>query len=738
MSVSDKTWTRGQALHVAQELGLSGEEFEAIEIGIARTPNRFELAVFAGMWSEHCSYKTTRSRLRSMRRDGPGVLAGPGAHAGVVDVGEGWGLAFKIESHNHPSAVEPYQGAATGVGGILRDIIAQGARPVAVMDSLCFGSPHNARTHRLRSGVVAGIAGYGNAFGVANVGGRVRYDERYDGNPLVNALAAGLVRHDEMRSARAQGVGNPVIYVGAPTGRDGILGAAFASAKLDDDASEQRSHVQVGDPFSGKKLLEALLSFGAKDGLVACQDMGATGLTCAASEMAEAGGLGITLHLEHVSLRDSTMSPEEILVSESQERFLLVVERGREDAALTHFRSYGLEASVCGEVTAEDRFRALYDGRNVVDLPASLVAEGCPETNFEIARALPQPAPYTFFDPPPDAGETLRCLLANPSLSTKHAIYTRYDGTVGNRTVCGPGQAEAAVQMLPESTRGYALTITGRGDVCAADPYLGALAALGDACRDLACVGAQMVAVTDGLNMGSPTDPTENLRLSETIRGLADGLDQLEVPVTGGNVSLYNESPRGAIPPTPMIGAVGLLDDVRKVPSGRFHRGDRVLLVGELNDASRFGVYGELRAEGGCSAPSVDLAQDRALASFLVAAVDRGGVVAAKDAGAGGLAVALAKLALRGRLGVDIALSIQGRADWALFGEGSGTAWVIVEESESASILDLAKGFSTPVRDVGTVGGDRLTIRDFLDETLSDLAVAFGGVHVDDAEERLP
>lgn len=722
------TWNDTQALEAAKEMGISSSEYDAIRARIERIPNPFELAVFAGMWSEHCSYKTTRSRLRAMPKNGDAVLAGPGSHAGVVDVGEGWGLAFKIESHNHPSAVEPYQGAATGVGGILRDIVAQGARPVAVMDSLCFGVADSPRTRHLREGVVAGIAGYGNAFGVPNIGGRVRYDARYDGNPLVNALAAGLVRHDAMRSAEARGVGNPVLYVGARTGRDGILGAAFASVELADDTTEQRSHVQVGDPYTGKKLMEALLRFGVEDGLIACQDMGATGLTCAASEMAEAGSVGIVLWLDRVPLRDERMSPEEILVSESQERFLLVIEKGRENEAVQHFRNFGVEAAICGEVIADDRFIARHRDRVVVDLPASLVAEGCPESRLSVADHLPAPEPYVDFERPQDLGGVLHALLRDPNVASQHRIYQRYDSTVGNRTVRGPGQAEAAVQALPSSVRGYALTITGRGDVCAADPYLGAKAALGEACRNLACVGARLIAITDGLNMGSPTDPVENLRLSETIRGLADGLGELGIPVTGGNVSLYNESPRGAIPPTPMIGAVGTLEDVRKVPDGYLNEGDRLFVLGELDDSPTYSLYGNLMAERGRPHPDVALKQDRRLAGFLCDAVDQQLLQASKDAGRGGLAVALTKIAIGSNIGADIDIEFDGRLDRALFGESSGLAWLAGRPEDEERIVQLARSHGVPIQIAGRAGGQTVRIAGLFEADLDALRESFYGV----------
>lgn len=719
--------THEEALAIARDMGVNASELDAIEARIGRVPNRMELAVFAGMWSEHCSYKTTRSRLRDMPKAGSAVMAGPGSHAGVVDVGEGWGLAFKIESHNHPSAVEPYQGAATGVGGILRDIVAQGARPVAVMDSLCFGPADSARTKHLRDGVVAGIAGYGNAFGVPNIGGRIQYDPRYDGNPLVNALAAGLVRHDGMRTAKAEGIGNSVLYVGATTGRDGILGAAFASEELAEDTTEQRSHVQVGDPYTGKKLMEAILAFGDAHGLIAGQDMGATGLTCAASEMAEAGGLGIELWLEKVPLREAGMAAEEILVSESQERFLFVIEKGREADALAHFEHYGVAAAIVGTVIDEDRFIAKHGARVVVDLPASFVAEGCPESHFPVAQVLPDPPPYPAFERPDNLADVLLTLVGTAGIASHAEVFTRYDSTVGNRTVRGPAQAEAAVQKLPGSRRGYALTITGRGDVCGADPYLGAKAALGASLRNLACVGGRMLAITDGLNMGSPRDPEENLRLSETIRGLADGLRELDVPVTGGNVSLYNESPRGAIPPTPMVGSVATVEDVMQVPGAGLRDGDVIFLVGALEDTPSYSAYGNLLSGGsGRPAPAVNLSADRKLAEFLVEAVQAGLVTAAKDSGAGGLAVALAKLALRGGVGADVRIAFEGRNDWALFGEYSGIAWVTSTPEQAPALAALAEKHALPCQRAGVASRVTVDIEGVLEVRLSDLQRAYG------------
>ena len=514
---------RDSAWQLAKTLGLSRTEFDHIEASLGRLPRRTELSVFAGMWSEHCAYKSTRHLLKNLPRDGAHILAGPGSHAGVVDVGEGWGVAFKIESHNHPSAVDPYQGATTGVGGILRDIIAQGARPCAVMDSVCFGMPDHARQSHLADGVVAGIAGYGNAFGVANIGGKTVFDKRYEGNPLVNALAAGLVRTDEMRTANAAGLGNALLYVGAATGRDGVLGAAFASEELAEDNVESRPHVQVGDPFAGKKLMEACLSFTPAMGMVACQDMGASGVTCATTEMAAAGNVGLDVQLENIPVREEGMTPQEILLSESQERFMFIVEASKAEASLKHFRSFGVHAAICGKVIAGNRVTVRFHDAIYVDLPAQLVAGGSPPSQWPVSKVpLPTQALPSFEAAP--LAQTLLELLAEPDIADPTRLTDHYDHTVGNRTVRGPADASAAVLKLPDSTRGFALTITGRGEQCAADPYRGAMAALGEAVRDLGCVGVTLCAITDGLNMPSPRDPIEMRKIAEVVRGLQDGL----------------------------------------------------------------------------------------------------------------------------------------------------------------------------------------------------------------------
>jgi phosphoribosylformylglycinamidine synthase len=712
----------------ALALGLSEAEFAAASAALARPPTPAELAVLAGMWSEHCSYKSSRHLLRGLPQSGPRVLAGPGAHAGVVDVGEGWAVAFKIESHNHPSAVDPYQGAATGVGGILRDIIAQGARPCALLDSLCFGDPRSPRTRHLQRGIIDGIAGYGNAIGVPNVGGQVSYDRRYEENPLVNVLAAGLVRHGELRTARAQGIGNALVYVGATTGRDGVLGAAFASEALRDPSQQvaQRTQVQVGDPFSGKKLLEACVHFSAELGMIAGQDLGACGLSCAVFEMAALGGLGATLELDAVPLREPDMSPIEILLSESQERFLFVVRAGAEEAALQHFHRHGLHAAVIGRLCEGTRVKVRARGAVLADLPAALVAGGAPPSQWPLAPALPAATVYPDFPVPTDLAAVLLTLLALPEIADKEPIYSRFDQTVGNRTVRGPGQASAAVLRLPASARGFALVLTGRGQLCAADPYLGMQAAVATALRRLACAGAELVAVSDGLNCASPRDPLESRRLAELIAGLGDALRTLGVPVTGGNVSLYNESPSGPIPPTPMLGGLGLVKDTELVPSAALQPGLTLLWLGAPRGEPVTARYGELQTGlFAAGLPAVDLAAERRLADFLVAQAQRGRIRASQPTGVGGMAVALAKLCLRGGCGARLQLPAVSRPDWLLFGEYPAQAWVAVPAAEAAAFCHDAEAAGVPWHSAGTSGGEVLELAGLAPLPLDLLLQAF-------------
>jgi len=713
------------APQLAVTMGLLPREYQVIRERLCRSPTHSELAVFAGLWSEHCSYKSTRHLLSTLPKESPFVLAGPGSHAGVVSVGEGWAVAFKIESHNHPSAVEPYQGAATGVGGILRDVIAQGARPCALLDFLCFGDPLSRDTRRIARGVVEGIAGYGNAIGVPNLGGRTHFDAAYEGNPLVNALAAGLIRPDEQRHARATGEGNVLVLVGAATGRDGVLGAAFASEALGDSASHsvRRSHIQIGDPFSGKRLLEAVLGFGAAQGLLAAQDLGACGIACASFEMVALGGMGVDVNLSAVPLREPGLSPLEIFLSETQERFALIVRPEDLPATLRHFEQLGLCAAEIGRLNTSRRVRVFHQGRCYLDLPAELVAGGAPSSDWPLAKELPKtPAiELVLLQQDKSPQEVLLLLLAQ--CGDPEPIYSRYDQTVGNRTVYGPGQASAAVLRLPQSYRGFALTLTGRGDLCAADPYLGTQSALAEALRRMACVGAELLAITDGLNFASPRDPIEHLRIVEVIRGLADGLRILGVPVTGGNVSLYNQSPRGSIPPTPMIGALGVVTDVRAVPPSIIRSGQRLLLLGSLSARPVASLYARLRCGQVVGIPSVDLLAELRLTKVLQAAIAQRLIAATKPVSQGGIAATLARWCLRSQVGAQI--DIPSACEWLLFGEHPAQVLLTTSHAEQDRQLEqIAAQHQVPLTRLGDIGGEHLHISGVLEIAFEKLRIA--------------
>ncbi|MFO0622292.1 MAG: phosphoribosylformylglycinamidine synthase subunit PurL [Polyangia bacterium] len=713
------------AAKLASSMGLLPQEYLAITDRLQRQPSHCELAIFAGMWSEHCSYKSTRHLLAQLPKEGARVLAGPGSHAGVVDVGEGWAVAFKIESHNHPSAVEPYQGAATGVGGILRDIIAQGARPCAIMDFLCFGDPDSADTQRIAHGVIAGIGGYGNAVGVPNVGGRTQFDPAYEGNPLVNALAAGLVRPDEQRHARASREGSLLLLVGAATGRDGVLGAAFASEALGDASShaKRRSHIQIGDPFSGKLLQEAILSFGPAQGLLATQDLGACGIACASFEMAALGAVGLDLWLDEVPLREPDLTPLEVLLSETQERFAIVIDEAFRERAVMHFQQAGLTAAVIGAVQQTGHVRIYSRGECIADLPAQLVAGGAPRSEWTAAAALPAQtarAASTFDNKSPI--EVLLSLLTQ--CSDAEPIYSQYDQTVGNKTICGPGQAAAAVIRLPDSKRGFALTLCGRGDLCASDPFLGAQSAVAEVLRRMGCVGAELVAVTDGLNFASPRDPVQYLRIERVISGIASALRTLGVPVTGGNVSLYNESPHGAIPPTPMIGGLGIAADVRLCPRSVAQQGQHLYVLGTLRDHPCASLYSQ-PSEAASVVPDVDLDAERRLYHLLHSAIAERLLSATKPVSRGGLLTTLARLCIRSQCGAELTLPSHHRTRWLLFGEYAAQVIVSVDSPQQAERLSvLAEQQQIALTPLGIMTGTTLHLAQVLSVDVRELLAA--------------
>ena len=719
--------------------GLSQADYEEICRRLGRAPNRAELGMFGVMWSEHCCYRNSRPLLAGFPTTGPRILVGPGENAGVVDLGEGQRLAFKIESHNHPSAVEPFQGAATGVGGILRDIFTMGARPIALLNALRFGPLDDERNVGLMEGVVAGIAHYGNCVGVPTVGGEVAFDPSYSGNPLVNAMALGLMETDEIVCSGAQGVGNPVVYVGSTTGRDGMGGASFASAELTEASLDDRPAVQVGDPFLEKGLIEACLEAFQTGDVVAAQDMGAAGLTCSCSEMAAKGGLGIELDLDKVPAREAGMTPYEFLLSESQERMLFVVKPGKEEALMARFRRWGLQAAVVGRVLPDNIVRVLQNGEIAAEVPANALADDTPINRHELISEPPAEIQahwrWNQADLPlPDQswGEVLLELLDDPTIASKRWVYRQYDHQVQANTVVLPGGADAAVVRLrPQqgpgamatATRGVAAVVDCPNRWVALDPERGGMAAVAEAARNLSCVGAEPLAVTDNLNFPSPETPTGYWQLALACRGLSAACTALDTPVTGGNVSLYNETrlPDGRmqpIHPTPVVGMVGLVHDLAHVTGLAWREpGDGVWLLGaplaEPADArvTLAGTSYLERIHGLVTGrpPVIDLALERAVQSFLRQAIAQGLVASAHDLSDGGLAVAAAEACIASGLGLHLELpAAAGRLDHLLFAEGGARILVSVPPAQTAAwqqALDQARaaGHDLPAQCLGVV-----------------------------------
>ncbi len=696
------------------EHGLSPDEYERILRILGRTPTFTELGIFSAMWSEHCGYKNSRPLLRLLPTEAPWVIQGPGENAGVVDVGDGLAVAFKIESHNHPSAVEPYQGAATGVGGILRDIFTMGARPIAVLDALRFGDLDKARNRYLFSGVVRGVGDYGNCVGIPNIGGEVFFDRAYDGNPLVNAMAIGLMRREDLITAEATGVGNPLMAVGARTGRDGIHGATFASEELSQDADEaSRPRVQVGDPFTEKLLLEASLELIQSGHILAIQDMGAAGLTSAASEMAGRGGSGVVLEMTAVPVREEGMTPYEILLSESQERMLVVARQGHEDHVRDILARWELAAEVVGQVTDDGTFRILEDGVLVAAIPALPLTEGCPtyeregEEGEDVKRARNWNL-AEFLKPTGDLTPLFLDLLRSPNLVSKAWIYEQYDTTVRTNTVVGPG-GDAGVIRFRDSQRGLAATTDCNGRYCWLNPREGARAAVAEAARNLVCAGALPLAVTNNLNFGSPLKPNIYYQLREAVQGMAEACSLFETPVTGGNVSLFNETDGVAIYPTPVIGMIGTLDDVEAhhTTPGFKAPGDAILLLGE--NLEEIGGSEYLYSRHGLvagEAPRVDLLAERRLQHAVLAVIQRGLVRSAHDLSEGGLALALAECAVGGRqpFGISVTLDDDLPPVALFFGETQGRVLLSVAPENVTRTLEIVRDHGVLVRPVGTVG----------------------------------
>jgi phosphoribosylformylglycinamidine synthase len=703
-------------LDLARELGLTADEYDRITQRLAREPSYTELGLFSALWSEHCAYKHSRVFLRRLPQTGPRVLQGPGENAGAIDIGDGWAVVFKIESHNHPSFIEPFQGAATGVGGILRDIFTMGARPIALLDSLRFGDPDDPKTRRLIEGVVSGISWYGNCFGCPTVGGEIAFAPEYAGNPLVNVLCVGLVRSDRLFRARAEGVGNAVFYVGNKTGRDGIHGATMASATFDERAHERRPTVQVGDPFTEKLLLEACLEAMASGAVVGIQDMGAAGLACCTSEMPARAGTGMDVELTRVPQRETAMTPYEILLSESQERMLLVAEPGREKEIQRIFAKWELDAVEVGRVTADGLLTARVSGDVVARVPVDALADG---PRYEKPTVIPPwLAERRVFDPltlpePDDYTGALLTMVGSPGIASKEWAFRQYDQHVGINTLVLPG-SDAAVLRVKGTHRALAVATDGNGRQVYLDPRLGAAMAVCEAARNVSCAGGRPLGVTDCMNFGSPERPEILWQFAEAIEGIAAACRALELPVVGGNVSFYNETGGQAILPTPVIGVVGLLEDAGHFMTQWFKDpGQRIALLGPETVSLGGSEYVWIlhRRLGGSLAP-LDLEQERRVQTAVQAVVASGLATMAHDCSEGGLAVTLAEACVSGRQGIGCTVTVAGlgRADATLFGEGPSRVVVTVDRARVREFEALMAESAIPWRWIGTTGGARLTI----------------------------
>jgi phosphoribosylformylglycinamidine synthase len=698
---------------VVADHGLSPDEYDRIRRALGRDPTFTELGIFSAMWSEHCGYKNSRRLLRLLPTKAPWVIQGPGENAGVIDVGDGWALAFKIESHNHPSAVEPYQGAATGVGGILRDIFTMGARPVAILDSLRFGDLDSPRVRYLFGGVVSGVGDYGNCVGIPNIGGEVVFDRGYEGNPIVNAMCLGLMRKEELITASASGVGNALMAVGSRTGRDGIHGATFASEELSEGSDESsRPQVQVGDPFTEKLLLEASLELIASGAITGIQDMGAAGITSSASEMAGRAGNGVELEMADVPTRERGMTPYEILLSESQERMLVVAEKGRESEVKDILAKWELEAAEIGKVTDDGRFRILENGAVVADIPVLPLTQGCPTyeregIESEETRALRKVDLSEHLIPTGDLTKTFLLLLGSPNIASKRWVYRQYDTTIRTATAVRPG-GDAGVIRIRGTSRAVAATTDCNGRYVYLEPRRGAMIAVAEAARNLVCAGALPTAITNNLNFGNPLKPHIYYQLREAVLGMAAACEAFETPVTGGNVSLYNETDGRAIYPTPVIGMVGVIDDVSTIVRHAFTSvGDDVVLLGDNTEELGGSEYLYVTADLVAGAPpKVDLEAERALQQAVLAMTRARLLSSAHDCSEGGLACALAECALgdgEAPLGVRVALDDDLRPVGVLFGEAQGRIIVSCDPSATAEVLRLAARYEVPARRIGRV-----------------------------------
>jgi phosphoribosylformylglycinamidine synthase II len=694
------------------EHGLKADEYARILKLIGRVPTFTELGIFSAMWNEHCSYKSSKVHLLTLPTEAPWVIQGPGENAGVIDIGDGLAVVFKMESHNHPSYIEPYQGAATGVGGILRDVFTMGARPIACLDALSFGDPNHPKTRHLLSGVVAGIGGYGNSFGVPTVGGQVRFHPRYNGNNLVNAMAVGLVDADKIFYAAASGVGMPIVYLGSKTGRDGIHGASMASAEFGEGAEEKRPTVQVGDPFSEKLLLEACLEIMAKDCVIAIQDMGAAGLTCSAVEMGAKGDLGVTLELDAVPCRETGMSAYEMMLSESQERMLMVLKPEKEKEAEAIFRKWGLDFAVVGKTTSSKRFIVKHGGVVMADLPIKELGDEAPVYNRPFVET-PKQAVIKASDVKPtmSVADALEKLIASPDLCSKRWVWEQYDHVILGNTVQRPG-GDSAVVRVNDGPKALALTTDVTPRYCEADPYEGGKQAVAEAWRNLIAVGARPLAVTDNLNFGNPERPEIMGQFVGCVRGIADACKALDFPVVSGNVSLYNETQGRAILPTPTIGGVGLIDDFTKSATLTFkHKGEAIFLVGASEGWLGQSLYlREICGREAGAPPPVDLSSERKNGEFVRELIRDGLASAVHDVADGGLLVALAEMAMASKIGAALTAQPGIAAHGFWFGEDQARYVVTADEAKVAAINASASKAGVSLVRVGTTEGDALTL----------------------------
>jgi phosphoribosylformylglycinamidine synthase subunit PurL len=692
--------------------GLKPDEYARILALIGRTPTYTELGIFSAMWNEHCSYKSSRKHLRGLPTKAPWVIQGPGENAGVIDIGDGLACVFKMESHNHPSYIEPFQGAATGVGGILRDVFTMGARPVACLNLLRFGAPEHLRTRHLVAGVVAGIGAYGNSFGVPTVGGSTNFDSSYDGNILVNAMAVGIAKADEIFYAKASGIGNKIVYLGSKTGRDGIHGATMASASFEADAETKRPAVQVGDPFTEKLLLEACLELMQTGAVIAIQDMGAAGLTSSAVEMGAKGNLGIALDLDKVPCREPGMTAYEMLLSESQERMLMVLDPAKEAQAEAVFRKWGLDFAVIGETTDSLRFTITHGGYVKADLPIKELGDAAPLYDRpSVATPKPSEIDPAAVTPPISNAEALMRLMASPDLCSKRWIYEQYDHLILGNTVQAPG-GDAAVVRIGDGPKGLALSTDVTQRYCQADPYEGGKQAVAETWRNLTAVGALPRAITDNLNFGNPEKPAIMGQLVGCIEGIGEACRALDFPVVSGNVSLYNESSGRGISPTPAIGGVGLLEDVTRTATLAFKRpGEKIILVGDSKGWLGQSLYLRDicgRAEG--APPPVDLAAERRNGDFVRGLIESGTVAAVHDISDGGLAVALAEMTIAGAIGASIELPASLPEHGFLFGEDQARYLLTAGLESAEAIMGAAQRAGVSCEIIGVTGGEALTL----------------------------